>query len=594
MLLRLLLLLLYYLINFSQAQLINIDYQKLKSSQLLTFHTKLNDKQYYYKIRDNSELPIDEETDSALQYIFSDINIDKVKENKLRSDKRQKHQTIIDESINGFQNEQDLSDQQTEMEYLIQSQMPVGTINIKLKGQFDYQNLKNIQKLYILVSHDTQQTLVRSRNILKQNVHKSIEIKKEGIYSLYMTFCSTSADYEPNKQTNYDASLRIIEATIQFYNTHHGYLTSENFLKLRLYSALIIFLSIFGVYWIYFALKMLQTSLINIYQLQLLFLFAIALLLYICEYLQYEHINRLGKMNMFIEISINMFKLVRILQISGFTLLLSTGYKVNTLSLSTKTQMKISVLITGLFIVCSVQIGLNQKFSNQEWLVKSFSMFMIALIIGVIYIANQYYFKTLRRLVNYRETFKIRVYRKVKKLANFNLGIMITLSFLLLILRYEYEHFEFKKLFWRFSWLIQISNSQSGGSHSLMIGSGMFDLIFTFDIFFLMIIMCPNHENDKFQYNPEVEFDAYTQERDDMIFNHHDISDENLDDSQGNSQRINQGNIYLNRQNDDVDNDFDDNDREIILMTIKKREKYKIVSKKRVKKVLIFNLKVLK
>lgn len=41
-------------------------------------------------------------------------------------------------------------------------------------------------------------------------LNKTYDIKKEGIYSIYLGYCSTTNQYIPQKEVNYNDTLRII------------------------------------------------------------------------------------------------------------------------------------------------------------------------------------------------------------------------------------------------------------------------------------------------------------------------------------------------------------------------------------------------
>lgn len=71
------------------------------------------------------------------------------------------------------------------------------------------------------------------------------------------------------------------------------------------------------------------------------------------------------------------------------------------------------------------------------------------------------------------------------------------------VLRYEYTAQQYKQRFWQYEWLKNID----GG------GDGLLDILFTLDLFFVMIIMCPGEDSSKFRYDPIMEFDCYDRER---------------------------------------------------------------------------------
>jgi len=64
-------------------------------------------------------------------------------------------------------------------------------------------------------------------------VNKTYDIKKEGLYSIYFGFCSTTDDYSPQKEVNFNDSLRIIYSSISMKNSDVGHLSAENYLKLK-------------------------------------------------------------------------------------------------------------------------------------------------------------------------------------------------------------------------------------------------------------------------------------------------------------------------------------------------------------------------
>ena len=70
------------------------------------------------------------------------------------------------------------------------------------------------------------------------------------------------------------------------------------------------------------------------------------------------------------------------------------------------------------------------------------------------------------------------------------------------LLKRQYNSQEFKERYWHYEWL----------------KDGFIDLLYSLDIFFIMIIMWPSIDSAKFQFNAIIEFECYEQERDNEMY----------------------------------------------------------------------------
>ena len=166
----------------------------------------------------------------------------------------------------------------------------------------------------------------------------------------------------------------------------------------------------------------------NIYHIQILLIYAITLLNYIFQYFQYEYINRIGKPNITFEILSCVTSISRSIQIFCFILLITTGYKINQGYMKKQTILMINILIILLLIFNSFYVALKERYESFKNTIRSLAAPQALLIIFILYISNNQYYKTLRQLVVFRETYKIKIFRRLRQIANFTVAIFMLFS----------------------------------------------------------------------------------------------------------------------------------------------------------------------
>lgn len=115
----------------------------------------------------------------------------------------------------------------------------------------------------------------------------------------------------------------------------------------------------FGSYWVFSAFK--SYEYLHFYQISLLMLYAIGLALYLCEYIQYEHVNKAGTLSSSLEFGMCFLKIVRNSSIVLLLLLLSYGYRITKPTLSRRNILTLNVLLLTFFVVQSFYVAMQQR-----------------------------------------------------------------------------------------------------------------------------------------------------------------------------------------------------------------------------------------
>jgi len=90
-------------------------------------------------------------------------------------------------------------------------------------------------------------------------------------------------------------------------------------------------------------------------------LYAIGLALYLCEYIQYEHLNKVGALSSSLEFGMCFLKIVRNSSIVLLLLLLSYGYRITKPTLSRRNILTLNVLLLAFFVVQCFYVAMQQR-----------------------------------------------------------------------------------------------------------------------------------------------------------------------------------------------------------------------------------------
>lgn len=62
--------------------------------------------------------------------------------------------------------------------------------------------------------------------------HRTYDINKEGVYTVYIAFCSADS-HTPLASVDDNISIRIIESHLEFKNNNIGFLSADNYMKYK-------------------------------------------------------------------------------------------------------------------------------------------------------------------------------------------------------------------------------------------------------------------------------------------------------------------------------------------------------------------------
>jgi len=95
-----------------------------------------------------------------------------------------------------------------------------------------------------------------------------------------------------------------------------------------------------------------------------------------------------------------------------------------------QTMILINTFIILLLILNTIYVSLKERYESYKTLLRYLSAPLSILILIILYISNNQYYKVLRHLVVFRETYKIKIFRRLKQVANFTLGTFMAFSFI--------------------------------------------------------------------------------------------------------------------------------------------------------------------
>lgn len=125
------------------------------------------------------------------------------------------------------------------------------------------------------------------------------------------------------------------------------------------------------------------------------------------------------------ELSICAVQIIKDVSIVIFILLITSGFKINSKRLKTRQVQVFSTLVIVFFLVNSIYVALKEKGDELKGYKQVISFILSGIMVATLYVAHEEYGKALKKLITYKESFKVKVMMRTRRVILFTVYSII-------------------------------------------------------------------------------------------------------------------------------------------------------------------------